>query len=67
MCDHTRTEVTEFENVITTAGGPEYDITSYTCCLDCGAEVEAPVMEWLARDCEPTVYEIENDLVSIPF
>jgi len=63
MCQHLHQATTEYERTYTGDGGLEFEITSLTYCLDCGEEVDLPAIEVLARDAEPTVYEIENQLV----
>jgi hypothetical protein len=63
-CQHEHTETTDDLQVYTTESGPEFEIFSTTCCLDCGAEIEVPTFDVLAVDCEPTMYELElEDIV----
>jgi hypothetical protein len=59
MCQHANVKTVESEQVVQGEAGIEFEITSFTYCLDCGAEIEAPTFDVLARD-EATVYELEQ-------
>jgi hypothetical protein len=62
-CQHEHTEVFEYDRTWQGEAGIEYEVMSYTYCLDCGAEIETPTCDVLAIDSEPTLYELENNLM----
>lgn len=51
-CQHNKTDVIEYERMYQSEAGIEHEITGYTYCLDCGAEIEPAALEVLAIDRE---------------
>jgi hypothetical protein len=50
MCQHERTDVFERSFFTRSEDGPEFVTESHTYCLDCGAEVEPPALEFVDLD-----------------
>jgi hypothetical protein len=50
MCEHQHTELYEDQACLTTESGPEFVIEGHTYCLDCGAEVETPIFDFVYQE-----------------
>jgi hypothetical protein len=52
MCQHERTQVFEQSFFTRSDCGPEFITESHEYCLDCGAEVAVPALEFVELDFE---------------
>jgi hypothetical protein len=50
MCEHQHTELYEDERYFEAERGPEFVIEGHTYCLDCGAEVETPIFDFVYQE-----------------